>query len=57
MSLTCGQYEPHISPQNAYFSPVIGVYFVSLFIDHPEIKTQSIFQVSSWCLIQVVTIL
>ena len=35
MSLTCGQYGPHISPKNAYFSYVIGVYFVSLFIDHP----------------------
>ena len=37
MSLTCGQYGPHISPKNAYFCCVIGVYFVSLFIDHPVI--------------------
>ena len=34
MSVTCGQYGPHISPTNAYFGCVIGVYFLSFFIDH-----------------------
>ena len=35
MSLSCDQYRTYISPQNAYFSCVIGVYLRSLFFEHP----------------------
>ena len=35
MFISCGQDEPLRSPQKAYFSCVIGFYFVSFFNDHP----------------------
>ena len=35
MSLTCGQDEPLGCPKKAFFSCVIGIYFVSFFFDHP----------------------
>ena len=35
MSQSCGQDEPLSWPKNAYFSCVIGIYFVAFFIDHP----------------------
>ena len=31
----CGQDEPLSWPKNAFFSCVIGIYFVAFFIDHP----------------------
>ena len=33
--ISCGQDEPLKSPQMAYFSCVIGIFFVSFFYDHP----------------------
>ena len=35
MFISCGQDEPHRSPKKAYFSCVIGIYFLSFFYDHP----------------------
>ena len=35
MSQSCGQDEPLSWPKNAFFSCVIGIYFVAFFIDHP----------------------
>ena len=35
MSQSCGQDEPLGCPKNAFFSCVIGIYFVSFFFDHP----------------------
>ena len=35
MSQNCGQDEPLSWPKNAFFSCVIGIYFVAFFIDHP----------------------
>ena len=35
MSTNCGQEEPHGRPKKAYFSCVIGVYFMSIFDEHP----------------------
>ena len=35
ISLSCGQDEPLGCPKNAFFSCVIGIYFVSFFFDHP----------------------
>ena len=35
MSLSCGQDESLGCPKNAFFSCVIGIYFVSFFFDHP----------------------
>ena len=35
MFISCGQDEPLRSPQMAYFSCVIGIYFASFFYDHP----------------------
>ena len=37
MSLSCGQYGPQNSPQDAYLRSLKGVYFVSFFIDHPVV--------------------
>ena len=34
MSQSCGQDEPLGCPKNAFFSCVIGIYFVSFFFDH-----------------------
>ena len=39
MSLSCGQDEPLSFPKNAFFSCVIGIYFVAFFIDHPVVDT------------------
>ena len=38
MFISCGQDEPLRSPQMAYFSCVIGIYFVSFFYDHPVVE-------------------
>ena len=38
MSQNCGQDEPLSWPKNAFFSCVIGIYFVAFFIDHPVCK-------------------
>ena len=35
MSLSFGQNEPLSCPKNAIFGGVIGVYFVSFFLEHP----------------------
>ena len=35
MSLSCGQDEPQRSPQKGIFSSVMGIYFVTFFIEHP----------------------
>ena len=35
MFISCGQDEPLRSPQKAYFSCVIAIYFVSFFYEHP----------------------
>ena len=37
MSLSCGQDESLGCPKNAFFSCVIGVYFVSFLFDHPVV--------------------
>ena len=38
MSLSFGQNEPLSCPKNAIFGGVIGVYFVSFFLEHPVYK-------------------
>ena len=35
MFISCGQYELYRSPKNAYFSCLIGLYFLSFFYEHP----------------------
>ena len=35
MFISCGQDEPLRSPQMAYFSCVIAIYFVSFFYEYP----------------------
>ena len=35
MFISCGQDEPYRSPKKAYFSCVIGLYFLSFFYEHP----------------------
>ena len=37
MSISCGQDEPLTCPKNAFFSCVIGIYFVTYFIVHPVV--------------------
>ena len=34
MSLSCGWDEPQSWPKNAFFSGVIGIYFVTFFFEH-----------------------
>ena len=38
MFISCGQDEPYRSPKKAYFSCVIGLYFLSFFYEHPVPK-------------------
>ena len=33
--ISCGQDEPYGSPKKAYFSHVIGIYFLSFINEHP----------------------
>ena len=35
MFVSCGQDEPYRSSKKAYFSHVIGLYFLSFFYEHP----------------------
>ena len=41
MFISCGQDEPLRSPKMAYFSCVIGIYFLS-FYDHPILIMKSV---------------
>ena len=38
MFISCGQDEPYRSPKKAYFSHVIGVYFLSFINKHPALN-------------------
>ena len=40
MLISLGKNEPFYRPKNQFFSHVIGVYFISFFIEHPVVLVQ-----------------
>ena len=48
MSLSFGQNEPLSCPKNAIFGGVIGVYFVSFFLEHPVVGVGGMWNLAFW---------